>query len=184
MELLWLFLIVAISAISSVECGCDSERRTITSADNSNLVLCIQFKNSDCLHCKANGNYAKCDTKRAQTNDPADKYGPAPNGRYAIGSVYKHSKHGISWANLYPKKQHNNGWWDYYRSNPDVPGSRSHIGLHPGRLSQGCVTVTDKSCWNKVETMLQSKNGAHITVSRTWFRIAIVKCVGVLRVMN
>lgn len=133
---------------------------------------------------RRNGNYLKCDTKPAVNSDPAVNKGPAPNGAYAIGPVYKNTQHGISWANLYPRKRNGEGWWDYYRANPDVPGSRSHIALHPGSLSYGCVTVTDFSCWSKLESMLKSKSGDYITVSKTWWRTATVNRIGVLRVKN
>ena len=184
MKLLSLLVVVVLCAISSVDCGCYNENRIISTPDNSKHVLCIQFKNSDCLHCKANGNYYKCDTKPAVNSNPAADKGPAPNGYYAIGAIYTHGTHGISWANLHPRKQNGNGWWNYYRANPDVPGSRSHIGLHPGRTSRGCVTVTGSYCWSNLESMLKSKTGDTITTTKRFWKTATVNRVGILRVMN
>lgn len=185
MKLFLVSLIVALCAISSVECGCNNERRTIKNSDAKNHVLCIQFKNSNCLHCKANGNYLKCDTQPALNSDPAANKGPAPDGLYAIGPVYTNPQHSKPWANLYPRKKAGKGWWDYYRGNPDVPGSRKYIGLHPGKVSWGCVTVTDRyNCWANLEKMLKSKRGDTITVSKTWWRTEKVNRIGILRAMN
>ena len=132
---------------------------------------------------RRNGNYLKCDTQPARSTDSAVKNSPAPDGLYAIGSVYTHGTKNRPWANLYPRKKDGDGWWDYYRENPDVPGLRSHIALHPGLTSLGCVTVKE-SCWSKIESMLKSKSGDYITVSKTWWRTDTVKRIGVLRVMN
>ena len=129
-----------------------------------------------------NGSYIKCDTKRPSQTSSSKANGPAPDGLYSIGAVYTHRTHGISWANLYPIKQNGNGWWDYYRTNPAT--GRGYIGLHPGQISQGCITVTDQSCWNKLERMLRSKNGDQITVSRTWWRTGSVKRIGLILVKN
>ena len=113
-------------------------------------------------------------------SDSSVDKGPIPDGLYAIGTVFKNN--GKPWANMYPQKQSGGGWWDYYRDNPDT--GRGYIGLHPGSNSYGCVTVTAESCWDKLEKMLKSKSGDTITVSKTWWRTADVKRVGLLQAKN
>ena len=67
--------------------------------------------------------------------------GPTPRGEYLIGKWKIHKRHGIDWYNLYPKKEDNSGYYPYRQ--PTRKG-RSVMGLHPGKMSLGCVTVRNR----------------------------------------
>lgn len=98
----------------------------------------------------------------SQTNDTVAN-GPTPIGEYLIGRL--RNKDGVDWFNLYPKKEENSG---YYRYNQKTRTGRSAMGLHPGRVSEGCVTIdasdecttpsyscyNTHSCWKKIKSLL------------------------------
>ena len=93
----------------------------------------------------------------AETRDDQDG-GPTPRGEYLIGKRYTHKKHKIDWYNLYPKKEDNSG---YYPHDKPTQTGRSHMGLHPGTVSLGCVTVkaplyNDDPCWKKIRKVVDS----------------------------
>ena len=93
----------------------------------------------------------------AQTDDT--KYGgPTPLGEYLIGKRYTNPSYGIDWYNLYPKKEDNSG---YYRYTQPTQTGRYAMGLHPGTISEGCVTVkaplyNDDPCWKKIRKVVDS----------------------------
>ena len=81
--------------------------------------------------------------------------GPTPRGEYLIGKRYTHRKHGIDWYNLYPKKQDNSGYYGYTQR---TEKGRFAMGLHPGTVSLGCVTVKTQTCWNQIRGIIDRGN--------------------------
>lgn len=86
--------------------------------------------------------------------------GPTPLGEYLIGKRYTHSKHKIDWYNLYPKKEDNSG---YYKYTDSTQKGRSTLALHPGTISEGCVTVkastyNNDPCWQRIRKVIDSGN--------------------------
>ena len=86
--------------------------------------------------------------------------GPTPRGEYLIGKRYRHPRIKIDWYYLYPKKEDNSGYYNYWT--PTKKG-RSTMGLHPGKTSLGCVTVyapsyDDDPCWKRIRRVLDSGN--------------------------
>lgn len=86
--------------------------------------------------------------------------GPTPRGEYLIGKRYKHPKHRIDWYRLYPKKENNSG---YYRYTQPTRKGRSVMGLHPGLVSLGCVTVraptyNSDACWQRIRSVIDLGN--------------------------
>lgn len=84
--------------------------------------------------------------------------GPTPLGEYLIGKKYTHPTHRIDWYRLYPKKEDNSGYYSY--TQPTQNG-RYAMGLHPGSVSLGCVTVitsTSDRCWQRIRRVIDSGN--------------------------
>ena len=66
---------------------------------------------------------------------------------------YLHGSARTPWFNLYPRRLVG-GYWDYYTKVSEI-GCRGGFGLHPGTVSLGCITVTDRSCFNKIKDVVQ-----------------------------
>ena len=104
------------------------------------------------------GNWVTC-TTQPPSEPRDDKYGgPTPRGEYLIGKRYTHPSHRIDWYNLYPKKEDNSGYYGY--TQPTQKG-RYAMGLHPGTVSLGCVTVkaplyNNDPCWKKIRKVIDS----------------------------
>ena len=104
------------------------------------------------------GNWVTC-TTQPPSEPRDDKYGgPTPRGEYLIGKRYSHPSHRIDWYNLYPKKEDNSGYYGY--TQPTQKG-RYAMGLHPGTVSLGCVTVkaplyNNDPCWKKIRKVIDS----------------------------
>lgn len=86
--------------------------------------------------------------------------GPTPLGEYLIGKRYPHGIRRIDWYNLYPKKEDNSGYYGYRQ--PTRKG-RYALGLHPGMISLGCVTVraptyNSDTCWQRIRRVIDSGN--------------------------
>jgi len=90
-----------------------------------------------------------------------DRYGgPTPRGEYLIGKRYTNPQYNIDWYNLYPKKEDNSGYYGYTQR---TRTGRYAMGLHPGRVSLGCVTVkaptyNRDACWQRIRRVIDSGN--------------------------
>ncbi|MFH1748136.1 MAG: RHS repeat-associated core domain-containing protein [Planctomycetota bacterium] len=81
-----------------------------------------------------------------------EKYGgPTPPGTYGIAKKRIHPERGCGWYNLCPFDR-SGGYRSYKRGHPEYP--RSHMGLHPGTASLGCVTV-DEECWSGLSALVE-----------------------------
>ena len=92
--------------------------------------------------------------------------GKLPSGYYYIGVLRINTNiDDTPWFNLY--KQWNNGtrFWDYYTNIPEE-GCRGRFGLHPGTRSLGCITVTDRSCFDQLSEVINSYGTMSFTVTR------------------
>ena len=78
--------------------------------------------------------------------------GKLPRGYYLVGKYYLHGSARTPWFNFYPKRSAG-GYWDYYTRVAEL-GCRGGFGLHPGSASLGCITVKDRSCFNKIKDVL------------------------------
>jgi RHS repeat-associated protein len=83
--------------------------------------------------------------------------GTTPPGEYLINPVRQHPDHHIPWYDLEPLDPNDNRYVPYHRR--DRHG-RKHYGLHPGRISGGCVTIDRNheggaECWKKLQALIE-----------------------------
>ncbi|XP_072042102.1 uncharacterized protein [Amphiura filiformis] len=123
-------------------------------SSNPNAAVCYFYRDSNCLVCSKGADSQKCCTKPGTGNDD-EIGGPTPKKEYLIGQFRRNwvSWRLVDWHNLYPKKNDNSGYWPYNVPNED---GRSLIGLHPGSVTQGCVTVTDDTCWDAINEIVSN----------------------------
>ena len=105
---------------------------------SSHGAFCTYYSNSNSVTCGS----VTCST--ASPNSEADKLS---TGYYYIGNYYIHGST-TPWFNLY-RKRSSGGFWDYYTKIPEL-GCRGGFGLHSGGASEGCITVTDSSCFTQL----------------------------------
>ena len=109
---------------------------------SSQGAFCTYYRNSNRVSCGS----VTCST--ASPDDPADKL---PSGYYYIGNFYTHPRLRVPWFNLYRERSSSKGtFWDYSTLIPEL-GCRGGFGLHSGSVSEGCVTVTDSSCFTRLK---------------------------------
>ena len=72
-----------------------------------------------------------------------------PAGYYYIGNYYLHGTRQTPWFNLYRQRSSGGGLWDYHTLVPEL-GCRGGFGLHSGQVSEGCITVTNSSCFTQL----------------------------------
>ncbi|MEY4534579.1 MAG: hypothetical protein RLZZ246_897 [Planctomycetota bacterium] len=82
--------------------------------------------------------------------------GATPPGEYLINPVRQHPNHHIPWYDLEPLDPNDNRYVPYHRR--DRHGRR-YYGLHPGRTSEGCVTIDrdhegGAECWKKLQALI------------------------------
>ena len=91
-------------------------------------------------------NSVRCGQITCLTANPDDRYEKTPVGFYYVGRSRIHK--GVGWFNLYPQRS-SGGYWDYHTKVPEF-NCRGGFGLHYGWISEGCITVTDLSCFNQL----------------------------------
>ncbi|XP_032227125.1 uncharacterized protein LOC116610374 isoform X2 [Nematostella vectensis] len=124
---------------------------------NSGAAVCYFYRSTLRVKCIKGSSERTCTAVQAGGN------GPTPYGEYLIGTQSTSTNYaGLDWYNLYPKKEDNSGYYPYHQPNHQ---GRSHMGLHPGRVSLGCVTVKaggcssgDVSCYNRDSCWRQIKS--------------------------
>ena len=92
--------------------------------------------------------------------------GPTPRGEYLIGLRYTHQTHGIDWYKLYPKKEDSSDYYDY---RDKTKKGRSAMGLHPGTISKGCVTVKVLTCWQQIRDVIDSGSMYYWRINWTFY---------------
>jgi len=127
---------------------------------NRNAVVCTHFRATKKLTCKKGDTQVTCPTEPPMQPRDDKQGGPTPFGEYLIGKRRKHPRHKIDWYNLYPLKEDNSGYYGY--TQPTKTG-RFAMGLHPGKVSLGCVTVKaptyDKDpCWQRIRKVIDASN--------------------------
>ena len=94
--------------------------------------------------------------------------GKLPRGLYRIGTFYYHGSQQTPWFNLYRYKGNGN-YWDYHTKIP-TESCRGGFGLHPGTVSEGCITVLNDSCFNRI------KNAINLYSPHSFSAIECRKC--------
>ena len=84
--------------------------------------------------------------------------GLTPATEFLIKLKREHQTHKFDWYDLHQRKENNKDYYDYDKS--DNHG-RDRMGLHPGTVSEGCVTVRSSSeprdcdpCWRKLSKII------------------------------
>ena len=101
-----------------------------------------------------NANSVTCGSVTCSTASPKNVADKLPSGYYYIGTNYTHPQRRVPWFDLYRLRKNNIGFWDYHSDIPEL-GCRGRFGLHFGRVSQGCVTVTDLSCFTRLSNEIK-----------------------------
>ncbi|XP_015748154.1 PREDICTED: uncharacterized protein LOC107327945 isoform X1 [Acropora digitifera] len=154
------FLVLAMLTSQAFSWGWSRRRRRTTRfspagglSGNPNAVVCTFYRSRDQVTCKKGGSSVTCTTQPpTETRDDKDG-GPTPRGEYLIGRRNTHWRKKIDWYNLFPKKEDNSGYYSYTQS---TKTGRSHMGLHPGSFSLGCVTVKESTCWGNIRSVIDS----------------------------
>jgi len=105
---------------------------------NASAAVFVFFRKSKKLCWIADGKLASVDIVPTRETDDTKEGGPTPVGEYLIGKRFQHEKHKIDWCKLYPRMEDNSGYHGYTAK---TKTGRSAMGLHPGSVSLGCVTV-------------------------------------------
>ena len=103
----------------------------------SQAAFCTYYRSSNTVRCGS----VTCNTVDAGASE-------LPPGYYLIGEYYSHRIMHLPWFNLY-RSRSSGGYWDYHTKVPEL-GCRGGFGLHPGGISDGCITVIDSNCFNQL----------------------------------
>uniref|UniRef100_A0A6P8JH65 Uncharacterized protein LOC116309115 n=1 Tax=Actinia tenebrosa TaxID=6105 RepID=A0A6P8JH65_ACTTE len=154
--------------ITVPSCCPESQSPSGGPSQNKGAAVCYFYRSSLQVKCIKDNSVHTCDVARAPDRYESDPKGPTPYGEYLIGKHrYDTNYPGLDWFNLYPKKEDNTGYYGYFSANNQ---GRSQMGLHPGRVSWGCVTVStphcsggdiincynSDSCWTSIKNIVNS----------------------------
>ena len=127
---------------------------------NADAAVLVLFRKSHKLCWIADRKLVCVEIKPTDETDDTKQGGPTPFGEYLIGMRFKHDDHKIDWYKLYPRIEDNSGYYGYTAK---TKTGRFAMGLHPGSVSLGCVTVKssdtpyDKSdIWKTVRDKLDA----------------------------
>ena len=128
------------------------------------------------LLCSCRGNSSvTCNTTLPSlvTKDDQED-GPTPLGEYLIGKRGINDQ-GTDWYKLYPKKEDSSGYYPYEES---TQTGRDKMGLHPGVVSKGCVTVfaptyNSDPCWQLIRKLLDCGDMSYRNSSYSGFLFVI-----------
>ncbi|MBX7135140.1 MAG: DUF2778 domain-containing protein [Fimbriimonadaceae bacterium] len=129
-------------------------------AKNPNAVVLVYLRASKKLCWVADGKVVSVETVSPRVTDDKKEKGPTPVGEYLIGTRFKNATYHIDWYKLYPRIEDNSGYYGYTTS---TKTGRDRMGLHPGSISEGCVTVKSSvmpydtsEVWKVVRSKLDS----------------------------
>jgi hypothetical protein len=115
------------------------------------------------IACHLGDDWVSCPIVCPSQKDFKKELGPTPPGTYKIDKRRIHPRHQCGWYNLCAYSGSGCKFGGYNEGHPKYPG-RDSMGLHPGTVSQGCVTVT-KDCWDKLDALVQrgkaKESGGH-----------------------
>ena len=119
---------------------------------HQNAIVCI-FDKSKGKICCSNGTDVKCCEAFSGDKDKKqnEEGGPIPNGKWLIDKLRIHATKRVSWFNLHKEKECDTGKYYQYDEEIKEYGTRIFLGLHPGKRSTGCITVSNESESNKEE---------------------------------
>ena len=93
-------------------------------------------------------NEITCGSVTCSAEAPSTDSDKLPAGYYYIGEYgYKDT-----WFKLY-RQRPGGDYWDYHTLVPEL-GCRGGFALHPGTISEGCITVSDNSCYERLKNVI------------------------------
>jgi hypothetical protein len=130
--------------------------------NNPKAAVLVFLRKSKKLCWIADGKLMAVDIQPTSEPDDTKQGGPTPVGEYLIGKRFKHDKHKIDWYKLYPRMEDSAGYYGYTAK---TKTGRFAMGLHPGSVSEGCVTVKsmatpydEAEVWKPVRQKLDASN--------------------------
>ena len=94
-------------------------------------------------------NQITCGSVTCRTRSPGWwSGGKLPAGYYYIGDYGYNG----NWFKLY-RQRPAGGYWDYHSKVPELR-CRGGFALHPGTISEGCITVSDNNCYNRLKNVI------------------------------
>lgn len=115
-------------------------------------VLCWVSYSGLSITCHLGDDWVSCKIVCPEQKDYKKKKGPTPPGTYKIDKYRVHPTHGCGWYNLCPYSGKKCKFRTYAQGHKDH--DRTHLGLHPGTVSWGCLTV-EKDCWAKLDALVR-----------------------------
>lgn len=116
-------------------------------AANPNATVCLVARDARRITCRNGGESHTCPIVVASgTEDRVG--GPTPRNEYLMQPIRTHKD--IDWSDLHARKEDASGYYGYLDTNAN---GRTGFGLHPGRISEGCVTV-QRDCWCDLKKIL------------------------------
>src|SRR5436305_10980886 len=105
---------------------------------NPKAAVLVLFRKSEKIGWVVDGKLVAADVVSPREKDDTKEGGLTPVGEFLIGKNYKHPDHKIDWHKLYPRMEDNTGYYGYTAK---TKTGRFAMGLHPGSISLGCVTI-------------------------------------------
>ena len=109
---------------------------------NPDAAVFVFLRESNKLCWVENGNVSLVEIKPTKEKNDTKQKGPTPLGEFLIGQRFTHGEHKIDWYKLYPRIEDKTGYYGYTAK---TKTGRFAMGLHPGAVSHGCVTVKSNS---------------------------------------
>ncbi len=103
-------------------------------------ATCTYYRDSNQITCGS----VTCDTEEPSWWSG----GKLPAGYYYIGDYGYNG----NWFKLY-RERVGSGFWDYHTKVPEL-NCRGGFALHPGSISEGCITVTDNDCYSDIANVI------------------------------
>ena len=114
------------------------------------LLLAVLTGGSSAATCtySRSANRVTCGGVTCSAASPGNPSSKLPRGHYLIGDYpYRND-----WFKLY--KYGRGRYWDYHTLIPEE-SCRGGFALHGGSISEGCITVTNASCFNRLARVIK-----------------------------
>jgi hypothetical protein len=125
-------------------------------------LICPGTLGLTCYYSRS-ANTVRCGSVQCSAVSPWLSSWKLPPGSYRVGGD-------PWWFKLYPARK-SGGYWDYHTKSADH-SCRGGFALHPGGISEGCITVVDDSCYDRLKGVITGQGTSSVTVReclRCWW---------------